>query len=701
MSFENEIPFGVKASNLSSVASFASTLDDSYILVIANNCNDLVDNGNSYDFVYNDVTNAAIFGASSTVQQEAYIGVKSNDINHKIATFNSDIIHLDVDTKIKGNIYPHVASQYDIGSEINTWNNLYADDIHGNGININHVKVDNLIQGTSNKLIVNNCYNDDLTIDGGLNVKFLLINGVLFANSDDDIQSLFYSNLNAGNNCGGNVIEDGFKIKGTLEVDNILINNNLSVLNRTSNSSECIDIVNYTSNPSFNIQQIGEGDVFKIYNDYQHIFTMNNDGYIGNKEDLNYEIDITGVINATNFKGSGSELIDVNLSDKTTSHLQEGNNLYFTENRVYNILYSQKYFSSNPFIPYIDESVRQIETHFNNAEGNFVDTVDKLRDAFYNFSLDNVRQGSSNRYIINNIFNDSMIINGTLKVRNIELIDPFDRDITKIYEEGLYNTYSNAFCNYDFGAGRLTSSNVSNIVLGLISNFGLQDIHQINENVSNINNIITNTVSSFEDEITDINTNISALDVKIDNLNFNENISNITYGILNHKNYEKLIHDVEGNIMVIIEKFQEAFYNLSLDKIYQGTSNKYIIDNIYNDSMIINGTLKVQNIQLLDKYNQDITNIYETGLYNTSNAASNYNFEIGRMTTFDETNYETRINNVYELMSYEFEKERTKLSNRINSQENEIDLLKYNISILEMKLEQALVNIANIQSSSG
>lgn len=697
MSFENEIPFGVKASNLPSVASFASTLDESYILVIANNCNDLVDNGNSYDFVYNDVTNAAIFGVSSTIQQEAFIGVKKHNVDHKIATFNSDIIQLDVDTKIKGDIYPHTASQYDIGSEANHWNNIYADYIHGDGIDINNVKVDNLIQGTSNKIIVNNCYNDNLTIDGGLNVKFLLINGVLFANSNDEIQSLFYSNLNFGSKCGGDeaVIENGVKVKGTLEVDNIIINNNLSILNNSKNGIDCIDIVNYTSNPSFNVQQIGEGDVFKIYNDYRHIFTMNNEGYIGNIPNPQYEIDVAGTINATNFRGNGFNITNLNLSDRSTTQLKEGENLYFTENRVYDVLYSEKYFSSNQFIPYIDNAIDYVDK----VEDNLLEEFNKLRDALLSYSLDNVRQGTSNRYIINNIFNDSMIINGTLKVRNIQLIDPFDRDISKIYEEGLNNTNLNGFSNYDFGAGRLTSSNVSNIVLGLISNFGLEDIHQINENVSNINVIVTNTVSGFEDEITDINTNITALDVKIDSLSFDENISNITQGILQGKNYEKIIHDVEGNIMEIIEKFQEAFYNLSLDKIYQGTSNKYIIDNIYNDSMIINGTLKVQNIQLLDKYNEDITNIYRTGLYNTSNAASNYNFGIGMMTSFDGINFDNKINDVYELISYEFEREKTKLSNRINSQENEIDALKYNINILEMKLDQALNTIANLQSS--
>ena len=35
MSSEKYIPFGVKASNLASVANFSSTLEDSYILIIA------------------------------------------------------------------------------------------------------------------------------------------------------------------------------------------------------------------------------------------------------------------------------------------------------------------------------------------------------------------------------------------------------------------------------------------------------------------------------------------------------------------------------------------------------------------------------------------------------------------------------------------------------------------------------------------
>src|SRR5210317_2066239 len=106
MSFENDIPFGVKASNVSSIASFASTLDDSYILVIANNCNEDVNNGNNYDTVYNDVTNAAVFGVNSEYKQQAYIGVKTNNILNKIATFNEDIIELNQKTQVNGDLLP-------------------------------------------------------------------------------------------------------------------------------------------------------------------------------------------------------------------------------------------------------------------------------------------------------------------------------------------------------------------------------------------------------------------------------------------------------------------------------------------------------------------------------------------------------------------------------------------------------------------
>ena len=131
MSGHKEPSFGVKALNSSSVANFSSTEDDSYILIVANNCNTPVDNGNSYDNTYNNNNRAALFGVNlleTTHNQEAYIGIRNNNLARKIAKFNSDCINLDVNTVINGNILPSESSLFDLGSSSEKWNSLYLND---------------------------------------------------------------------------------------------------------------------------------------------------------------------------------------------------------------------------------------------------------------------------------------------------------------------------------------------------------------------------------------------------------------------------------------------------------------------------------------------------------------------------------------------------------------------------------------------
>ena len=63
MSFVREpVKLSVKTSNYSSVARFASTLDEAYLLIVANSNN---------DYSYNDSNNAGIFGANSWFDDNA------------------------------------------------------------------------------------------------------------------------------------------------------------------------------------------------------------------------------------------------------------------------------------------------------------------------------------------------------------------------------------------------------------------------------------------------------------------------------------------------------------------------------------------------------------------------------------------------------------------------------------------------------
>jgi len=486
--------------------------------------------------------------------------------------------------------------------------------------------LDEIIQGTSNKYIKNNIYNDDLTV------------------------------------------------QGTLTVDNIIVNNNISIINNSIYNSECLNITNYTDNPSINVLQIGNGDILQIHNDYQPIFVMNNDGYIGNVTNPKYNVDIHGVINADYFRGSGKMLSNVNLYDKKTSELKEGSNLYFTDQRVYDILYSSNYIQNNPFIPLIDE----------------------VMDTICCMNLDRVVQGSSNKYVVNNIYNDDLLINGTLTVKHINIID-FDQDFyTMMYNCNLYMPDCLS-SNYRF----CSTANVSNIVRGMLADYSLGNISNtvigIIENYSNYG--LTGMLSIPNTSYLAEGSNLYFTEERTSNV-LKPFITDISSTISN------LITDINV-ITSNIQGIEDALCCINLDNVIQGSNNKYIVNNIYNDSLLINGILTVRNIHIMDVDQQYYTDVYNTHLYQPtcdggitggSGAVNVSNIVLG-------FNYDKKINDAYETLSYALTSESVLLSNRIstigqrlNTQANDINLLKNNIITLTSNLEYAMQRIAILES---
>jgi hypothetical protein len=102
----------------------------------------------------------------------------------------------------------------------------------------------------------------------------------------------------------------------------------------------------------------------------------------------------------------------------------------------------------------------------------------------YNISLDNIVQGSNNQYIVKNIYNDSLTINGTLTVRDLRILDIDDEHISNIYNSNLYNPSTSAFVSY-------ASTNVSNIVQGMTSSQA-NEISLLKNNISTL----TSTLNS-------------------------------------------------------------------------------------------------------------------------------------------------------------------------------------------------------------
>jgi len=148
MSFLNDkTKFTVKTSNLSTVARFSSTLDDAYFLVLAQNSNNLHLGCNN---------SAAVFGANTSSNVEAYIGIAKHSIVEKIARFNNYDINLNRNTNVAGNIIPTSNLTFNLGSPEYKWKDLY---LSGNTIHLGETLISSdkdqgtlAIKNTSNEV---------------------------------------------------------------------------------------------------------------------------------------------------------------------------------------------------------------------------------------------------------------------------------------------------------------------------------------------------------------------------------------------------------------------------------------------------------------------------------------------------------------------------------------------------------------------
>ena len=425
------------------------------------------------------------------------------------------------------------------------------------------------------------------------------------------------SNINADNIIASNLTVLGTATYNDLNIDNILINNNISIFNNSIFNSKCLDIVNFTDNPAINILQIGNGNIFQVQNNYDTIFVMNSNGFIGNKTNPLFNIDIDGTIKSTFFRGDGDFLYNVNLRDKTTTELKEGSNLYYTDNRVYNVLYSSNYFVNNPFIPII-----------NNVYSNLVIDLDALRDdisdTIARINLDNVVQGDDHKYIVRNIYNDSLVINGTLTVKHINIIETDSDYYDDLYTSNLY-TPTDATKTDLFSR----STNLSNIILSIFDSYS--------------NDIATDCVTVFEEVRTDIN------DINID-------IANI---------------DLE------IDNIKESFYYINLDNVIQGSNNQYIVNNMYNNSLLVNGTLTVRDIRILDVDNDYYNDSYQASLYNPAYGTSSTlrftgNSNISNIAHGIAIHYSNMIRNVYDPIIDSIHNDITMINNDIYNLDSNI-----------------------------
>jgi hypothetical protein len=398
----DSIPFGVKASNLPAVANFSSTLDDSYILIIANNCNTPVyNNPNSYDLVYNSFDNAALFGANKisdtngTKQHEAYIAIKSQDTIKKIAQFN------ETNATVNANIIPLENSTYNLGSSALKWKDIYATNLYGDGSHLTNVFT-------------------DASFDTRIATKTL-----------DDLKDGSKNRFVIDNNYKGN-----FNVEGTLSACNLVIEGDTTVLNTSLYQTEKMEITNDASGPALKItQNTNTGDVLQVYTNDTIALSVIHGGSVGIKTDSpEYDLDVNGSARAQSFLGDGANITNINLQDKTTAHLAEdpdGTNLYFTHMRTGLIAEASNIHTSN-YIKAVDNSFG-----------------DKFDTRLLTKTLDDIRNGTTHKFITNDIYTGSLKVTQSLTVNDLEVTNSFV--FNKIVEQTVSSASRTAIYNESIG----------------------------------------------------------------------------------------------------------------------------------------------------------------------------------------------------------------------------------------------------------
>ena len=259
--------------------------------------------------------------------------------------------------------------------------NLYYKDIYASNYfykNLSNFNTDNLIEGKTNKFIINNIYNNDLDIKGNVNANNIFINNCNIL----DIYS------NSIINAESNYVKSYTKYT---TADTVIINNSNKALNM----------------------------VLNIYPDNN--LTINNSGppiiVVGSNVGFNnytpkYNIDVNGITNSTYFKGDGSMIKNINLD-----YILQGLSNKFIENNIYknsltidgNIMYNDSTINGD-IIPFSD-SVFNIGT-----ANSYLKNIYSKKITFNNTCI---FENDSN-ICFSNIFN--FLFSG-IKVNNIKLLD--------------------------------------------------------------------------------------------------------------------------------------------------------------------------------------------------------------------------------------------------------------------------------------
>ena len=398
------------------------------------------------------------------------------------SSLNTDIIQQGTNNKfivnnlyndsltISGHILPSQNEVYDLGSPTNKWRSLYvaSDTIHiGDtqlsaspdggiemssisftdkinkitsneldtliGINkniqeqINELNLDNITDGTSNKYIINDQYNGTISVASNFNV------GKYFSTENPNGNLHVYGDIT---------------IEGDINTVSPLITQYHRHLSNYNIGYTDITNVDDTSNrPSIKIEHnVGYSNIMEIScKGDDGVFIITSNGNIGinklepaEKIDIDGNILFSGTINGiTSTELSHLNNIDYNIKTKIDSNnINQSNYILSTSNiistdiiRIDSNSSNYNKNSSNILRGYVN-TLRQDTSNYINVIKNLqnnqiftndlISTSNIISNRITDLNADNIANGTTNKYIINNTYTDDLTVSGDFTINGID-----------------------------------------------------------------------------------------------------------------------------------------------------------------------------------------------------------------------------------------------------------------------------------------
>ena len=618
----------------------------------------------------------------------------------QVDTSNYNIYVYDTNTQAIQSTY------YSINNEIQDTSNLSYTFLIISDASIQHTafNISNMISNTSNTLLINvknNLQTQASYLNNDITTLQTNLNNIIDTITTDSIPetqlnqyyttSRFYASLDTktlddihsysqtSNRIIVNNSYPDLTLAGDLTTYNIVTYGNTTTQNSSAYDTEKVEIVNYSNIPAILIENYNTqpNDVIKLSNDTNTIFNLNNTGKLGIKNTNPSEtLDIQGTLRATYLKGLGNLLTQVNLTDRSTTNLQEGSNLYFTSSRVASILDYSNLFTSN----YITATSNQIYISISSLDNNISNLIysksAQLNDILYTTHSNHSNHISSTS---NNIYNTIIVQQINQSNLIITTSNLFIISANALYIDSNSPSYQS---NYVY----TTSNNISKSLYDQnlsISNYvsyqsnvlaALQTV-QISDN-SNYTSMFSNAIKSYINNIITNHSNlltnfIDSTDSHIIYANASNYISIASNNLLNYikqsdLNHSNQVHNIDTTILNYTTNNINnllTYYNAGDIYTYNHKYDRHVLHLNFNNKKILNSINS--DAFRLSYNNSNIVNIYSAiNNFTTTNSITNY---VANKTAF------TSTSNVYLYTNDQYNVK--KLMTSINNKESTIHFL--------------------------